>query len=232
MLTAARVELLDPKPQKPSYRHLLHIAAGVVQNRLNRVQNTGRAWAVGEATLSVTSGTADYTVSANGLGTLGKVLDVTTYDPAGQNPEERQVAFHDLSDVADGWDEWGSGAARIAFYRKGGSSQLWARVRPVPTASADYRVCYSIGEWASNADLSTSPLLSQFHSLFVAEIAYAALPAAMWWEDEKENRNRRAELRGHLGERIAEQGKEFDRHIASLSAPRNTFRVEAFSIDG
>lgn len=231
MLSAARVELLDPKPQKPSYRHLLHLATAVVQSRLNRVQNTGRAWAVGETTLTVQSGTADYTVSANGLGTLGKVLDVTTYDPAGDNPEERQIPFHDLSDISDGWDEWGDGASRIAFYRKGGSDQLWARVRPVPTDSARYTVSYAVGEWASRADLSSSPILSQFHSLFTAELAYVALPAAVWVEDEKENRARRAELRTYLGERIAEQGKEFDRHIASLSAPRNNYRAEAFAIE-
>lgn len=231
MLAAARVELLDPKPQKPSYRHLLHLATAVVQARLNRVQNTGRAWAVGETVLTVSSGTADYTVSANGMGTLGKVLDVTTYDPSNQDLEERQVPFHDLADIADGWSEWGDGAARIAFYRKDGGSQLWARVRPVPTDSASYLVSYAIGNWASSADLSSSPLFAQFHHLFVSELAYVALPAASWVEDEAENRLRRAELRTYLRERVSEQSKEFDRYIVSLAAPRNNYRVEAFAIE-
>ncbi len=229
MLSAARVELLDPKPQKPSYRHLLHVGVGAIQRRLNRVQNTGRAWAVGETTLEVQSGAADYTLPAVGS---GKVLDVVTYDPSNEGGGERQAPFHDLSDVSDGWNEWGEGAARIAFYRKGGTGQLWARVRPAPTSSGSYRVLYSIGEWASRADLSGSPLLAQFHPLFVLEIAQAALPAAEWFADEKENRLKRDELRSYFRERIAEQSKEFDVHAASLAAPRNTFRVEAFAIDG
>jgi crotonobetainyl-CoA:carnitine CoA-transferase CaiB-like acyl-CoA transferase len=229
MLAAARVELLDPKPQKPSYRHLLHVGVGAIQHRLNRVQNTGRAWAVGEAALDVSSGTADYTLPAVGS---GKVLDVVTYDASNEDREERQIPFHDLSDVADGWNEWGEGAARIAFYRKGGTGQLWARVRPVPTSSESYRVLYSVGAWAANADLGSSPLLAQFHNLFVLEIAQAGLPAAEWFADEKENRLKRAELRSYLQERIAEQSKEFDVHVASLAASRNTFRAEAFAIDG
>lgn len=223
MLAAARVELLDPKPQKPSYRHLLHLAVAVVQQRLNRVANTGRAWAVGETTLTVAAGTSDYLVTPNG-GTLGKVLDVTTYDPAGENLSESQVPFHDLNDMADG--DW-----RIAFYRKGGSDQLWARVRPVPSDAANYRILYANGNWASSAALATSPLLAQFHSLFVAELAYAALPAASWVEDEAENRLRRNELRSFLGERIEAGDKEFGVHISAVSAPRNTFRVEAFAIE-
>ena len=229
MLSAARVELLDPKPQKPSFRHLLHVGVGAVQHRLNRAQNTGRAWAVGETTLDVSSGTADCTLPAVGS---GKVLDVVTYDASNEGREERQVPFHDLNDTADGWNEWGQGAARIAFYRKGGTGQLWVKVRPVPTSSESYRVLYSVGEWASRADLSSSPLLAQFHTLFVLEIALAGLPAAEWYADEKENRARRAELRSYFQERIAGQSKEFDIHVASLAAARNTFRVEAFAIDG
>lgn len=229
MLAAARVELLDPKPQKPSYRHLLHLATAVVQNRLNRVANTGRAWTVGETTLDVAAGESDYQLSASGI---GKVLDVTTYDPNSTEWVERQVPFHDLSDMADdGVDGAWSGAARIAFFRKGGTGQLWARVRPTPSDAASYRVSYSIGNWAASAALGNSPLLSQFHHLFVAELARDALPAAEWSGDAKSDEAKRASLERSLSRRIAEYDKEFRVHTAALNTPRNTFRAEAFAIE-
>lgn len=229
LLHTARLELLEPRPQKPSYRHLLNLAVAVVQSRMNRLANTGRAWTVGDTTLQTVEGQSDYEIGEVGV---GKVLDVTTLYPSGDYTSERQVAFFDLTDVIDeeGWNA--GGARRIAFYRKGGQGSLWARVRPVPDAAVDYSITFSTGTWAQDAVLDDSPFLREHHHLFACEIARDALPAAEWWSDEKENRLRRAELFNALSRRVEQYGREFDLYVAALNAPRMTMRLEAFPVDG
>ncbi len=225
LLHAARVELLDPKPQKPSYRQLLHLGVGVLQSRTNRLANTGRAWAVEDAPLSVVPGVEDYALPVSNV---GKVLDVTNVVDWANGPfEEWQVPFHDLSDMSG---DWGDGTAqRIAFYRQAG--QLRARVRPVPSQSAEYRVSYSVGPWAEDADLDDSPLIAEFHHLFTAEIALNALPGAEWSDDEKADEAKRIRLERSLLRRKEEGSREFDIYVAALSVPRNTQRYEAYPIE-
>jgi hypothetical protein len=226
LLHAARVELLEPKAQRPSYRQLLHWGVGVLQSRTNRLSNTGRAWAVDDTTLSVVSGVGDYTLpTAN----VGKVLDVTNVVDTVNGPfEEWQVPFHDLSDMAGDWS--GSDTAqRIAFSRRDG--QLHARVRPVPSESRDYRVSYSVGGWAEDASLDDSPLLQEFHHLFVAEIALNALPGAEWSGDEKADDAKRNRLERSFLRRVQQGDRDFDLYVAALSVPRNTQRYEAYPIE-
>jgi hypothetical protein len=226
MIAAARVELLEPKAQKPSYRQLLHLAVGVVQSRMNRLANTGRAWSVDDTTLSVVSGVEDYTLS---VANVGKVLDVTNVVDWTNGPfEEWQVPFHDLSDMSGDWSGYDS-AQRIAFFRKEG--QLCARVRPTPSQSQDYRVSYSLGTWAQDAALEDSPLLAEFHHLFTTEIALDALAGAEWSEDEKADDAKRGRLERSFLRRIERGSKEFDLYVAALSVPRNTQRYEAYPIE-
>jgi hypothetical protein len=230
MLPAARVELLEPRQQKPSYRHLLHIAVAVVQNALNEANNTHRAWAVDDTVLSVVAGVDEYTLN---VANVGKVLDVTASDPLNVEGTERQIPFSDFADMAGdlrGVGEYG-GAARIAFYRRGGSDVLYAKVRPIPTQSQDYTVSFNVGSWADGAALDDEPFLKAHHHYFVASIARDSLPAAEWFDDEAKNNGRRNNLELALSRRVEQYHAQFRLSIAALTVPRNTYRMEAFPIE-
>jgi hypothetical protein len=229
MSAAARVELIDPRPQRPSYRHLLHLSVAVVQSFFNRLANTGRAWTVGETTIDVISGVDEYAIGAINI---GKILDVVYFDPLNQEGTERQVPFSDLTELPGDYRDSGlTGAARMAFYRKDGFDVPYAKIRPIPNESLTYTVLYSLGTWSQDASLSDSPLLSQHHHLLVAQLARDALPAAEWSGDPKADDYKRQSLERSLSRRIDGYEREFRQYIASLGTPRNSYREEAFAIE-
>lgn len=241
LLPAARVELLSPRAQQPGYQYLLQIAVATLQSVYNELGNTGRAWTIGSATLNVVSGREDYAINAQNV---GKILDITTYDPSNSNWIEQQVPFYDLNQSTERWqmplgaagsvgtiDGGPHTALRVSFFYKDGREQLYARVRPTPQDSATYRISFSIGDWATDASLDDSPLLKQFHSLFTCQIARDALPAAVWDDDEKLNDSKRASLDKALSRRIELYFGQFKMHIASITAPRNSTRHAPYSID-
>lgn len=239
MLPAARVELLGPKPQKPSYRLLLQLATAKAQNALNEANNTHRAWAIDDVTLQTVSGQEEYEIGAG----IGKVLDVTNIiDQPSDNYNEYQVPFYDLTQLADGWSTWGGwndwgyvGATRIAFYRRSGLDSLYARIRPVPQSGISYRVSFNIGSWSEGAALDDEPFLTAHHHYLVCDIARDALPAAEWFSDdeagEKRNQARRQALDTSLSRRVDQYYKQFKLGIAGLTVPRVTERMEAYSIE-
>lgn len=219
IVTSARIELANPRAQRPNRRHLLHLSIGVIQSFLNRMTNTGRAWTVGETILQVSSGTSDYSLGQN----IGKVLDVVTYEPDNQEGTETSVPFYDLADI--------TGESGLAFYRKGGQNTLWAKIRPIPTESRNYYITYSIGSWAKDASLDDSPLLEQHHHLLVAQLARDALPATEWTTDPKADDYKRQALDRSLSRRIEQYEQDFKQYIASVNIPRMTQRAEAFAIE-
>jgi hypothetical protein len=233
MLPAARVELLDPLPQKPGYRLLLQLAVGRVQNALNEANNTHRAWAIDETVLTLVAGVEDYELD---VANIGKILDVVTYDPDDSNWREWQIPFFDLTEVS-GNDEWPSsdtfsGTQRISFFRRGGGDQVYARVRPIPQDSASYRVSFNVGSWSEGAALDDEPFLAAHHHYFVCDIARDALPGAEWSTDEKRNDMKRKNLDLSLSRRVDQYYRQFKMSITGLTAPRNTYREEAYPIDG
>ncbi|HWT01199.1 MAG TPA: hypothetical protein VN256_13200 [Pyrinomonadaceae bacterium] len=229
ILSAARIELLEPRPQKPSYRQLLHWAVGILQSIQNRLTSSGQAWVIGETTIEVQDGESAYVVNPQG-GPIGRIIDVTSnYDP--DNGEyEYQLPFSDFTDMAEGWQEgWGAGTERVAFYRKHGDPNLYARFRPRPSASETFRVAYTVAGTADTA-LDESPILEHHHHLIIAKLALRALPAASWSEDENENRTKRAELRSYLEGHVAEYERDL-KFDMMISVPRNNYRLEAFPIE-
>jgi hypothetical protein len=221
---AARIELADARPQKPSYRHLLHLATGVAQSFLNRLNNTGRPWNVGETYLQVSSGVSEYPLNVSNV---GKILDVIYYDANNQEGTERQIGFEDLTDTVG--DFRGDGSSRIAFFRREG--QLYAKVRPIPTDSREYTVLYAVGGWAREAALDDSPVLEEHHHLLVARTALDALPAAEWSDDPKKDEAKRAALERSLMRRVEGYERELSFHVASMSNARSHYREEAFPIE-
>lgn len=224
LVEGARIELANPRAQRPSRRHLLHLSVGVIQSFLNRMANTGRAWTVGETTLQVSSGTGDYSLGVN----IGKVLDVVTYESDNQEGTERSIAFSDLSELVG---DYRGGDSVIAFYRKNAQDTLYAKLRPIPTESRAYYITYSIGSWAKDAALDDSPLLEQHHHLLVAQLARDALPATEWTTDPKADDFKRQALDRSLSRRIEGYENDFKLYIASVTIPRITQRMETYPIE-
>lgn len=234
----ARIELLEPRAQRPSSLYLLQTVTTNIQCLLNELVNTGRPWVVGEFLLTIGPNATEIVVPVGDE--VGKVLEVLTYAPHDPDHIEEIIPCYELQRLA--WDfnlprsvdipysNSGHSAQRIAFYRKEGVNQLYAQIRPLPQETATYKVLYSVGQWAETAALEESPLLPQHHHLVVCQTALDALPAAEWWDDEKMNRDRRAELRASLEPRIEKYSNQFRRHIRSITSPGQS-RRRTYAID-
>jgi hypothetical protein len=86
--TAARIELLEPLPQRPSRRYLLQLATSNLQSYMNRLSNTGRPWAVSETLLVVSPGVNEYLMPVSAGLAVGIILSVSR----GERDEEWGVA--------------------------------------------------------------------------------------------------------------------------------------------
>lgn len=233
--TAARIELLDPKPQSPSRRYLLQKATFVTQSFFNRLSQSGRPWAVCDEPilLTVQPGLSEYVLPVGNE--WGRVLDVVTCDPSNPSFIERQVNFTELADQKFDWnlprnyqgsmDSAGHTAQRFSFFKKGFSNDQYVSVWPEPTGSSSYKIIYSLGNWASDMSLDDSPLLTQHHALLVCKTALDSVTSAAWWDSEGENRLRRAELKDSLSAQLPLYMKQFDEFVRNVTQPRMTQRL-------
>ena len=238
--TAARIELLEPLPQRPSRRYLLQLATTNLQSFFNELTETGRPWAIGEEPLilTVASGQTEYVLPVGSE--FGRVMDVTTHDPSNPSHIERQIPFWELADERGNWPGPRNAqtyfydsvhtAQRLSFYRKSFTNDVYASVWPVPNDTSQYRILFSMGDWASQMSLDDSPLLSQHHSLLAVKTAQDALPGAAWWGNEQENRLRRNELQASFAGRLPLLMDQFRRFIRNATQPRMTQRL-VYSID-
>ena len=238
--TSARIELLEPMPQRPSRRYLLQLATTNLQSFFNEIQSTGHSWAIGEQPiiLTVASGQSEYLLPVGNE--WGRPMDVTTMDPSNPSFIERQIPFFELADQKMDWnaprnaqtfiDSAGHTAQRMSFYKKAFSNDTYVSVWPVPQMSSRYRILYSVGEWASQMSLDDSPLLTQHHALLTVKTAIDALPGSSWFADEKENRLRRNELRTSLNDRLPILMDQFRRFVRNVTQPRMTERI-LYAID-
>lgn len=237
--TAARIDLLEPLPQRPSRRYLLQLATSNTQTYFNRLSNTGRPWAVAETVLVVSPNVMEYLLPVSDI---SKVMDVTTVGESSNAFIERQIPFWDFPDLRHDWNAPANlpaitfyspthTAQRIAFYRKDFQNAAYCSVWPIPQFTASYRVLYSVTGSAPDMSLDDSPILTQHHYLLSTKTALDALPGSAWWASEDENRVRRRELAASFAGRLPELEKQFDRYIRSLTTSRMTRRM-TYSIDG
>lgn len=236
----ARIELLEPEPQRPSRRYLLQKATFVTQSFFNRLTQSGRPWAVCDnpLILTVVGGQSEYLLPVGN--DWGRPLDVYTADTSNASFSEQQVTFYELADKRLDWgapsnnaamlDSAGHSAQRMAFYKKGFTNDVWVSIYPVPQTSSQYKIIYSLGDWAADMALTDSPLLPQFHSLLVCKTALDSVVAASWFSDEKENRIRRRELIDSLSAQLPLYTKQFDAYARSITQPRMSYR-SVYSID-
>src|SRR6185369_4418074 len=226
MCAAVRLRCDEPRAQKPPLRRVLQAVLDCTQTFYNRLENTGQAWSIkSDYTLTVANGTSDYLLAIDD--TYGKPLQVLTTYP--QNPSyiQRYVNFVEFSDLNFNWpypvnlSSWlftdGSNctAARMAFYYTDDGTR-WVRVLPQPQLPANYLVTFASGDWTSGADLETSPVLSQFHSLIETQASISVLPSCEWWDDIKANMDHRRELAASLSNDQLRISDEFDRYVRNL----------------
>lgn len=236
--TAARVELIDPLPQRPSRRYLLQLATTNTQNYYNKISATGRAWAVSEFDLIVSPNVREYVATVSDI---GRVLDVTTKDDTNSYHIERPVRFWDLAESRAHWNAPANlpaitfydsqhTAQRISFFRKNFLDAVYCEVMPIPQFSCVYRVLYANKGVASDMALDDSPILTQHHALIVTKTALDATPGSAWWDSEPENRIRRKELQESFKLRLPPMMDEFNKYVRNQVQPRQTQRL-VYSID-
>jgi hypothetical protein len=238
--TAARIELLEPLSQRPSRRYLLQKATFVTQSYFNRLTQSGRPWAVCDQPLilTVAAGQSEYVLPVGDE--FGRVLDVVTCDPGNDSFIERPVDFWELADQRGNWglprnyqgymSSAGHTAERFSFFKKGFSNDQYVSVWPVPQTTSSYRILFSLGSWASDMSLDDSPLLKQHHALLVCKTALDSIPSAAWWDDEKENRLRRNELKDSLSAQLPLYLAQFNDFVKNATQPRMTQRL-VYAID-
>lgn len=242
LLSNTRIRCGDPRPQKPRDAALLLLLSTQVQAFLNEANLTGRPWAVDELTLSVSSATEDYPLAINSH--FGKPILVRTVYPNDPGMIERDIDFVELGEFNSDWpfpknfgssfsvDGSPNNAARLAFFRKGGTDQVYVRVLPIPSQSADYQILYQVGVYGETVPLDETPLLPEHHGLLEVRTALAALPHCEWDDNDDRNDYKRKALGITLSADEQRLYALFRRYITTTSASvRPSYRVPTFEID-
>lgn len=247
-----RVRLNEPLEGAPNGRRLLQALCSSVRTFYNRLDNSGHAWAVGEYNLRVRPNMDSYVL--DGLPSFGRPLSVVTLDRSNPSYVEREIDFYEIQNLALDWDlpqnvglymagiDGGpNNAMRVAFYHApAGAAGAGARgatpggpsirFRPVPQVSAEYRLLYSIGDWASEAALTDSPALAQHHDLLICWASLICLSACEWGNGKEDDRDRRKELAAELEAERLRLEPEFNAYISSLSMGKVSF-ARGFDFD-
>jgi len=238
MCAEVRLRVDEPRNQRPSARRALQAVTDSLQTFYARLGNTGQAWSLKpDYQLVVSSGVSDYLLAIDN--SYGKPLQVLTYYTLNPSYIQRYVEFVEFNDLNFNWNlpqniaswMWTDGspntAMRMAFYYKDDGSR-WVRVLPQPQLAATYLISFASGDWASNASLTDSPVLSQFHSLPETWAALSILPSCEWWDDKKANMDHRRELALSLSADMQRMEDEFDRYCRNLVDDHMTVRTSSF----
>lgn len=209
-----------------------------VQNLYSRLENTGQTWSIKpDYLLTVAAQQNDFLLALDD--SYGKPIQVLTYYP--QNPSyiQRYVEFREFADMNFDWglpvniSSWmftdGSNctAMRMAFYYQDDGSR-YVRVLPQPQLQAQYLITFASGDWASSAQMVSSPVLTQFHSLVEIWAAQSILPSCQWKTDENYNAKHRQEIFVALKNDEQRIGDEFDRYVRNLVDDHMMIRKSSF----
>lgn len=233
-----RLRCDDPLPQKPSLRRVLQASLDSTQHLYNRLENTGQAWSLKpDYLLQVSAQTSDFLLAIDE--SYGKPIQVITSYPTNPSHIPRYVEFREFQDMNFDWGlplniaSWmytdGSNctAMRMAFYYLDDGSR-YVRILPQPQLTAQYIITFANGDWASQAQMESSPVLSQFHPLVQIWGAQSVLPSCCWWIDEVMNIKHRQEVLIGLKNDEVRLGDEFDRYVRNLVDDHMTNRVSSF----
>lgn len=243
MLDNVRTRLGDCRAQKPSDRQiLLHLTTNL-QAFFNRLSISNKPWAVDELTLVVTPGNEDYALPIDS--SFGKPIRVRTSYAANPSQIIRDIEFFELTDSNFDWnlpanfgnlyynlDGSPNTAMRIAFYRRAGLDQIYARIVPTPQLSATYVVLYQIGVYGETAALADVPVLPEHHSLIELWTTLSVLPIAEWYDAPADNSKRREEFALAINNDCRRLESDFNQYIRTVSVQKPlSYRALPFSID-
>lgn len=242
MVKRSRVRLGSPRSQAPSDRQLLLLISTNIQSFINESGLNGSAWAVDELPLTVAAGIEDYAIAEGSY--FGKPIQVRTVYPENPAHIERDVEFFELGDINYDWNypkNFGAlvsnydgsphTAQRIAFFRKSGTDQVYARVQPVPQRAATYQVLYQIGDFGSVLSLDTAPLLPQHHALIELRSCIDALPHCDWDDDEAINESKRKQLALTFVPRSEQLERNFKTYLRQQTVSRRLSERILYEID-
>lgn len=222
----ARVRMRDPRAQNPSDRTLLVLLSSTVQNLLTEANLRGGYWAVDETEITVGPNNTEYIVPVQGF---GKPIEVRAVYPASASHHSHDVDFFTLGDLNfQDWNWtsynaidplWGVpyGDQRVAFYRKQGNTYMRI-AQGGPPAGTTYKIIYQVGTFGETMPLDEEVMLPEHSGLVEIRLALAALPHAEWFDDERANKDRRAELTLTLVEDAKIAYALFKSSVATMTA--------------
>lgn len=240
MCTDCRLLLLEPRPQKPPRHLVLMELLHAFQSGFNQLSNTGNPWATEVLNLTTVDGQEDYLLPVSSR--FGKPLNVWTSDPNNPSHFERSIDFfepqdlqfdwnlpNDIANAFTSWDGSNHTALRIAIFRHGflENGTIKARIKPIPRDQSEYKIMYSIGDWATQANVTDSPILSEHHHLFATRACQALLPGTEWWDTDKEgeklNQARRNNLAKAFEQKLEWYLSDWKTYITNMNQEHITF---------
>lgn len=229
---ARQRSILDyPMSNRPSLHQQYLATMRNFQGMYNTLANTNESFAQDEKFLTVDASSDTFTVADDTH--FGKVVLVTTYS-ADPDATERPIDFFNIKDL--NFDNWmpanydGSwftyftggehSATRMAFFYDVDGS-LKVKLSPRPQKTATYKVRFSVGDWAKDASLTQSPILTQYHHLFEVQTCKDILYMCAWDGIGNEERMSKInEIRQSLNEQESRYVADFQRYLRSLTTPK------------
>lgn len=201
------------------------------QLMLNKLNGSGKGWAVATTTVTTVDGTAEYTVdpTAGSMHGIGKPLFV--YRDLG-NDDIMPIPLTDFSHelyhqrYEFWWLPWDADASplyqleKVAFFRTAntsGTAQLMMRVYPVPEDARTYTITYAAGAIdPSEIAVSDVPIMPEWSNVRTIEAALYLLPYAQWEGlSPADNAARRKEMMASLSSQMADYRDEFQGYLAN-----------------
>lgn len=231
--------LLDtPQPSRPDFNTLFQLELSTEADILNTTSNSGQPWAVNVFQLNYTPGLDSYNITADGF---GKPILVTRVLP-GPYITRLPVDFADLTHLQYGtvwqmWSQWGWGMTsapeRMSFFREGVlDAQVAVKIEPAPIESAVYEITYIPAYTGEQDPLESVIQLPEMATLVQLRVAAAALPYAAWYEDEAQNRARRAELAQSFEYQLSTKEPIFRDYVRNITRPKDVILDSAWGAFG
>ncbi len=243
MMINARMRLGEPSAERPSGRQLLQATLNHCQSLFNQISNSNEPWAVASNDLILTVSPNKEEYALAGGPSMGKPFLMYTMDSSNPAHIERMIPAYELQNLLTSssgprnaqyyfWTCTGTSqhtALGVSFYEKGGADGWFARIRPVPQLSAQYRIIYGLGNWVQQAALTSSPVLSEHHHLLETRIALSVLADTRWTDDAEADRKTREEKRIDLLVDNKQFTEDFQLYLRNTVQSRVTFRGSGFS---